>query len=86
MYSTCWLCFIWYAGHTFGMMDKPVHRRLSIVSRITQFYKDVKQRKRELYGESEPAYDTGYNTFMCMNGCPTLYAVLHTVNYACLFV
>ena len=33
---------------------------MSIVSRIEQFYKDVKIRRREMFGEEEPAFDTRY--------------------------
>ena len=35
------------------------HQRLSIAARIEQFYRDVKQKSKELYSENE--YDTRYN-------------------------
>ena len=34
------------------------HQRLSIAARIEQFYRDVKQKSKELYAENE--YDTRY--------------------------
>ena len=37
-----------------------VDHSLSIVSRIDQFYCDVKQRRKEMFGNNEPSFDPRY--------------------------
>ena len=42
-----------------------VSMTMSIVSRIERFYRDVKMRRREKFGEEEPAFDTRYWIVKC---------------------